>query len=294
MGRLTCEFCSNLFHGQLSRCPHCERPAASYPNVHDSSRPEEVEALEARHAEARVRARDRGTDGAVDELERALARARAVRTVRIHELQRLVSSERETMARYYQLLNAGLTLPEDEIDGVDWDRLRRVAEAATFSTYADQLHFAALTIDDRYLSSYGHAAVFLHDDLIGHRASVFEDNNVLWRRRVDEAGPRWPDWEVPPGYRAPWEERARLGVAKLADRVTGDADLSELVLWAGNTTADDSMIEVHIYGALTLCCVASVRVQRRWMSEGLREELDERVATTEAQGEAGFEWRMVS
>jgi hypothetical protein len=281
MGKLTCEPCGNPFSDRLTQCPHCGRPAVAYPNVIDAKRPEEREALAQRVAAATERARSRGVDEALGKLERALAHSRAVRTVRSHELERLVSSDHAAMATYYRQLQSGLRLPEETDGGPDWDRLRRVAEAAAFSTYAEELHFAALTVDDHGLSSYGHAALFLREDCIAHRASIFDDNIVLWMMRQGAA------WDVPPGFRAPWEGRAELGVAKLADEVTADADVSRLVLNAGVSTSEDSMLEVHIYGPITIRTVASVGIQAKWVSEQFRRELDERAVET------GFEWETV-
>jgi hypothetical protein len=282
MGKLTCEPCGNPFSDRLTQCPHCGRPAAAYPNVIDAKRAEEREALGQRVVAATERARTRGVDEALARLERALARSRAVRTVRSHELERLVSSDHAAMATYYQQLQSGFRLPEDNEGGPDWDRLRRVAEAAAFSTYAEEIHFAALTIDDHGLTSYGHAALLLREDCIAHRASIFEDNIVLWMKQ------QGPAWDVPPGHRAPWESRAELGVAKLADEVTTETDPSRLVLKAGRTTADDSMLEVHIYGPITIRSVASVEVRANRISEQFRQELDER------SSECGFAWGSVS
>lgn len=281
MGALTCEPCGSPFSDRLTQCPHCGRPAVAYPNVIDATRPQEREALDVRLAEASARAVSRGVEGAIERLERELGLSRAVRTVRSHEVERLVSTDHTAMATYYRQLQGGFRLPEVSEGGPDWDRLRRIAESAAFSTYAEEIQFAALTIDDRWLSSYGDAALFLREDCIAHRTSVFEDNIVLWMQA------RGPMWDVPPGYRAPWETRAALGVAKLADEVTQDADLGQLVLRAGTTTSDDSVLEVHVYGSLTARSIASIDVRASRLSEQFRQELDERAA------ECGFAWRAV-
>lgn len=281
MGTLLCEPCGNPFSDRLTQCPHCGRPAVAYPNVIDATRPQEREALALRVATAKARATSRGVEGEVERLERELDRSQAVRTVRSHEVERLVSTDHAAMATYYRQLQGGFRLPEASEGGPDWDRLRRVAESAAFSTYADEIQFAALTIDDRWLSSYGDAALFLRDDCIAHRASVFEDNIVLWMQAQGMM------WEVPPGYRAPWEGRAALGVAKLADSVTEHVDLGQLILHAGTSTSDDSMLEVHIHGSLTARSIASIAVQASRVSEQFRQELDERAA------ECGFAWRAV-
>ncbi len=185
------------------------------------------------------------------------------------------------MATYYRQLQGGYRLPETNEDGPDWDRLRRVAEAAVFSTYAEEIQFAALTIDDRSLSSYGDAALFLREDCISHRTSILEGNVVLWMKEQGS------NWDVPAGYRAPWEGRAELGVAKLADDVAPEADLPALVLSAGITTSDDSMLEVHVYGSITIRSVASLEIRAKRVSEQFSQELDERSA------ECGFAWRTV-
>lgn len=282
MGTLTCQPCGNPFSDRLTQCPHCGRSAVAYPNVLDATRPQERDALAQRVAAAKARATSRGVDGLLERLEHDLGRSRAVRTVRSHEIERLVSSDHAAMSTYYRQLQGGFRLPETSDGGPDWDRLRRIAESAAFSTYTDEIQFAALTIDDGWLSSYGDAALFLREDCIAHRASVFEDNIVLWMQA------QGPVWEIPPGYRAPWESRAALGVAKLADEVAEGVDLAQLVLHAGAKTSDDSMLEVHVYGSMTIRSIASIEMREGRISEQFRQELDERAA------ECGFGWRAVS
>lgn len=182
------------------------------------------------------------------------------------ELARLASSEHHVAATYYQQLDAPTRIPDTN----DWDRLRRIADTLAFQGYAEHIQFAALSPGEEWPRNYGQGAVFFRQEMIEHRASVFEDNTVTWLMEQGET------WQIPPGYRAPWDERDALGLAKLLPVLhPADVDFGAAILAVGDSTATDSFIEVHIYGPFTARTCSHVQVQAGYLGELALAELRE-------------------
>jgi hypothetical protein len=101
-------------------------------------------------------------------------------------------------------------------------------------------------------------------EMVTHRTTLFEDNNVVFT--VYEQTTTMAQAEhLPRGYRAVWEEREKLCVAKLAPRLHSGlkaADFSVLLLEQGATSRDDRIVELHIWGSLTIRSVQHVRILR--------------------------------
>lgn len=249
-----CPECRNSFPGSEERCPHCARPAL-YPNVFTAEDAAEVDALRQRHQLARQDGLARGADAAIENFEAAIANTRAVIARPVNELQRLTTSDNEVYATFYQLLKAKVKLPTGE----KWDALRGVADEALFSGYKEQIRFAALSLDGVGLMNYGKCFIILRTEMIAHRASVFEENSVLF---MDHQNIMMRDADkLPHGYRATWENRDRLCVAKLAakiDAATLPDAYSGLLLRQGTTSEEDDFVEVHIWGPLTIRTIEEV------------------------------------
>ncbi|HEX6861236.1 MAG TPA: hypothetical protein VF414_00380 [Thermoanaerobaculia bacterium] len=237
------------------RCPHCALPGL-FPNVRAAEAPAEREALGRRYRRALQVAIGRGAAEKVAHFEEAAASSKAVMARPARELDRLVSSDRELIPSYYGLLAGQMRLPH----GNEWDGMRGIADEALFPGYKEHIRFAALSIDGRGLSSYGECFFVLRDRMIGHRASVYEENSAISLKKHD--------YEPPRGHRATWSERARLCVAKLAGRIrvtTTRDQFSHLLLHAGRSSREDSFVEVHVWGPMTIRTIGRILVgkQRR-------------------------------
>lgn len=237
----------------LERCPHCARPGL-FTNVDEAGLPAERRALRKRYRAATERAAARGCADKARRFEEKLADSRAVVNRSGLETARLASSERELFSTFYQLLKAEVRLPTGE----SWDRLRRIADEALFPGYKEKIRFAALSLDRRGLVSYGDCTLLLREPMISHRASVYLENSTLFLRRHH--------YDPPLGFRATWEERAKLCVAKVAERLepsTAETDFPTLLLRQGATSAEDEFVEVHIWGPLSVHCIDAVLVAKR-------------------------------
>jgi hypothetical protein len=219
---------------------------------------DEADALEARYQDALRTAQTRGAAALrpVESFEAEMPNTRAVIARSPEELQRLITSDREGYASYYELVAAGVRFPS----GNKWDNLRPLADDALFPYYKEKIRFAALTLDGRGLPDFGDYFLVLRTEMIAHRASVYEENSVLFfskhfRRDLDD-GPR-----LPRGRRATWGERAKLCVAKLAERIdaaTPPGAYSAILLRPGSTSEDDDFVEVHVWGPMTIRTVERV------------------------------------
>ncbi|HSS50342.1 MAG TPA: hypothetical protein VLX28_15500 [Thermoanaerobaculia bacterium] len=248
--------CRRTFPLGLERCPHCACPGV-FSNVEEARLSAERKALAKRYKSAVGAAVARGCAHQVSRFEAKLVNAHAVINRSALETARLVSSDRELFSTFYQLLNSEVRLPSGEI----WDKLRRIADEALFPGYKEKIRFAALSLDNLGLFNYGDCSLVLTDAMIAHRASVYHENSALFLRRHS--------FEPPVGYRAVWRDRARLCIAKLADRLqvfTPARDFAALLLRQGDTSEQDQFIEVHIWGPLSVYCLAKVSIAKRFSS----------------------------
>ena len=97
--------------------------------------------------------------------------------------------------------------------------------------------------------------------MIAHRASVFDENSVLFMERHGVKASRKPG--IPKGFRATWNERDKLCIAKLAERIdssTTPNQYSGLLLKQGVSPENDEFVEVHIFGPITVLTMAEVTV----------------------------------
>jgi hypothetical protein len=189
-----------------------------------------------------------------------LKKSDAVIARSLNEVQRLATSDNEIYATYYQLIGGGVR----SHTGDRWSILRALADDALFPGYKENIRFACLTLSGTGLSNYGECSLVMREDMIAHRSSAFEENSTMFMRRhgikVSES------YNLPRGYRAPWEERHKLCVAKLHRRIKADTPpdtYSEILLAQGATTAEDDFVEVHIWGALTMRTVKQVTITER-------------------------------
>jgi hypothetical protein len=253
-----CAFCNNPLPRSASVCPHCGRPGL-YPNVEDAEDHAEHAELERRHQAALTQSAARGVDQTLKDFEVAAADSKAVLARSSNELLRLANSDHELYATYYKLTRAGVRLPTGE----KWDFRRRVADAALFPGFEEQITFAALSLDGIGLSNYGSCSIVLRDDMIAHRASVFEANSVTFTEHHHVA---MKEGKVPHGYRAPWANRGKLCAAKLHQSInaaTRPDEYARLLMCQGATSEEDHFVEAHIFGPWTARAIEQVSISKR-------------------------------
>ncbi len=253
---VSCPECSNEIPQPAERCPHCGRPGIFW-NVITANDAAERATLERRYQAAKSDAASRNADAPLQDFENAIADSTAVIARSESEVLRLASNSRQLYGTYYQLIDAGIRLP----DGDEWAVLRELADTVLFPGYKKDMRFAALTLDGSGLSNYGSCLIVFRSAMISHRASVFEENSALFVERHGIKISRKPN--LPKGHCATWDERAKLVVAKLSpkiDSATRSDEYSGLLLKQGATSEDDEFIEVHIWGPMTVLTMERVIV----------------------------------
>ena len=163
-----CGDCREPVPLEATCCPHCGRPSL-FPNVRAAEAKDERAALAERYRIAVEAAAARGCGEVVREFENAARTSQAVIARPLPETERLASSDLQLYSTYYKLIEAGVRLPSGE----KWDKLRQLADVSLFGLFnAPQIRFAALSLEDAALASYGECCLVLREDRIAHRASL--------------------------------------------------------------------------------------------------------------------------
>jgi hypothetical protein len=236
-------------------------------------------ALERRYRSALSVAAKRGTLEAVTAFEDAAGQSKAVMARPFPDLHRITSSDQQLFTTYYKLLDAEVQLPP----GDKWDQLRRMADEALFPGYRDHIRFAALSLDGRGLPHYGEVFFVLREDMIAHRASVYEENTAVSLKKQR--------YEPRPGLRAIWNDRAKLCVAKTAAEIeagTPAGEFPDLLLRQGATPDEDRFVEVHIWGPMTIRTVQKIGISPTFRRHAFRKEIRDRA---KRHGIEVVEWR---
>jgi hypothetical protein len=270
-----CPDCTYHIPLSAERCPHCGRPGL-FPNVRAAEDAAERTALNKRYKSALASSTKKGTVVKVKNFGSVTSKSTAVLARSANELQRLVTSDNELYATYYQLIEGGVRTPT----GDKWDRLRRLADSTLFTGYEKHIRFAALSLDGIGLFNYGECSISLRTDMIAHRASVFEENSVLFMQHRGSGLHKGK--ALPRGYRSLWGERHKLCVAKLYKKINSATLATQypgILLHQGLKSEDDDFVEVHIWGPMTIRTVEQVAFtpskgpDQDAIIEGLKERL---------------------
>jgi len=257
-------------------CPTCGHDVG-YPNVRYATQPAERAALDERYRAARDAAAKRGANATFSGFEEAVrTRSRAVITVGADLLWSLFESDTPLYANYERQVGAALRLPA----APEHDHDRCIVAGALFGSFAPEISYAALSLDGKGLTSYGRRSnrtalctIVLGDFAIRSRASLLEENSFSFvtRHRLSVGIP------IPAGYRATWEDRHLLAVAKLADRLnpgTAEARFSGLLLSTEGDRETDEFVEVYIYGPFNRRAIDDIIEQVPGRTESERIDID--------------------
>ncbi len=259
---MPCEFCGHSVPLEWDHCPHCARPSL-FPNVRMAELPEERAAVERRYRKAVRVAEAEGCKVVFGRLEQLTAVSKAVIARKVTDVEQL-AREDSVYPTYYLKLDSGVQLPSND----KWDELRGMADEKLFRHGKKHVRFAALSLDGCGLWNYGECSLVLREDMIGHRASVFEGNSALFLKKTH--------YSLKPGFRASWRERQKLCVAKLASSLTPemtDSDLAGSILHEGPSSEEDRFVEVHIWGSMSARTLERVILRREAKPRTLTEEI---------------------
>lgn len=262
-------------------CPVCGRYQGRV-NVRHAGK--EREALKRRYDQAVQDAQRRGVTDKIALLHQGAARAEIVCTVGITAASNIFRNKK--YLNYYHRDFQGVSPSQPQ------DRARRhMVDARLFTAdnphgYGQFLHHFALTIDGAAPTSYGGGgvAIYMGDSpYLRRNASLLEMNGFhffetfgLGRLTADE----------PEGYRARWEDRAWIAIAKIGPVLrtsTTAPDIGRLLLKVGTTRDEDDFIEVHVYDERGLPIEQIKRVQLRAIAASPEQQEAWRHVTVEAR-----------
>lgn len=253
---MVCAKCNSVIGDHCRICTACGADVG-FPNVRAAQNVQELSALQTRWETANEFARKTGAEAALHHFEVLLKRSKAVMCRSWGIVDRIVSADSQVFATFYLEVEAGLRTPENN----EMDRIRAAVDATFFPFYSAEVRFAALTLDGRGPSAYGPCSIILKESMIADRATVFEENTVIFcRRRGIPLGAK-----IPTGHRAKWEDRHRLGIAKLHEKIASDMteeSFGQLLLQQHPSTEDTELIEVHIYGPINRQAIEAVGGQQ--------------------------------
>lgn len=216
--------------------------------------------MDRRYRKAKMEAEGRGCREVLTAFEDAVGGSKAVIARPLREADRLAVSERELYSTYYQQIYSEHRSPSSD----DWDLRRRPADEVVFPGYKESIRFAALSLDEEGVASYGGVEpdgfcfLVLRTEMIAQRATVFEDNSVLVYERHGSP--------IPAGLRAVWEDRGKLAVAKLSASLAPDTleeSFPGVLLRQADSSVDERFVEVHIWGPMSVRTVAKVLLKPR-------------------------------
>jgi hypothetical protein len=251
-----CSNCGAPLDINRDNCASCGDYVGA-PNVRAVNKPNERLALQERYQAALERAEARNAKDAVAGFQTAMEASMAVASCDLYRLRELAADTNALYSNYYLAVRGEVRRAAE----AENDRQRRTVDALLFGGYADQIRFAALSLDGVGLRSYGKEGLSyglgLRDVAVAKRASLLDENSYdfVRRRNLDATS------TVPPGYRSAWDNRHELVVAKLADLVgpeTFGSEYPRILLNSEGDRATDQFVEVHIYGGFNLNAVSSV------------------------------------
>lgn len=237
------------------KCKRCGCDLGA-PNVNEVSTALETAALENRYKDAINYTVASGNEKVLNGFEDYFQKnAHAVININIHALSDWLLRD-DAYKNYYRLTDTGIR----DIASPENDRKRNIIDGFLFGSYGSDMIFAALSLKRQGLHSYGECTVVLEDDVIASRATVMEENSYNF---AEKHGINFDKPQIPPGYRATWENKMKLAVSKkylqFHEPFT-DGDFQDWVLMCDGDRRNDDFIEVHVFGELSELAVNSMSI----------------------------------
>lgn len=250
---LKCKICNSEIPDTAEKCFTCGF-YAGLPNVRAAERAEEIHSLDERYQKAFDIAKVNGYLSLLEKFDESLKQTSAVINGDLDSLYFFIRSSRSLYSNYERGVQGRIRKPAAQDDA----RKRLGVGAILFGDYADEITYAALSLDGSGPHSYGPYAMKLKDIAVRNRATLLENNSYDFVPKYNLK----PGDKPPPGYTASWNNRNKLAVAKLAERITHDTketEFAQLLLFSEGNRATDEFVEVHIYGTFDPKAVESIK-----------------------------------
>lgn len=249
---MKCKRCEQDVPSSARECPACGEDNG-YPNVRMAERDEEFAALSVRLEQAEASATAANYIDVLNDFGTKILDSKMAIVRPLAYMLWLLESDKHTYSTYQLEVQMGARIPEEN----KWDLTRNQWEAALHPNFHKEIRYGCLTLNNKGLEKFGPYVMIMKDEMIAHRATVFEENPAIF---VDRLGVLL-NQPIPPGYRSAWEKRDVLAKSKLYHKLSAgtrpdDYPMILLDVGAGDKPAD--YIEVHLYGGFTQAAIESI------------------------------------
>ena len=248
---MKCSTCGTYVPLSSRLCPGCSADAG-FPNVKLAETIAEKEALSKRLKQAETSSEARDCLAVLRDFGVAAGQSKVVITRSLQRVDDIVRSENTLYVSFYKESQSGARLPEENA----WDKGRYAADSTVSPHYFQDLVDGALSIDGKGVPAFGPYSIVLREPMIERRATVFEENPFTFCKRHRIAAGQ----ETPAGYRAIWEERQLLAMAKLHSELTSATTRAQYpgIVLKATPKGNEDFIEVHIYGPIHRAAIERV------------------------------------
>ena len=264
---LDCKKCKTLNPRNRANCSKCNEPLG-FINVNMVSAPSELEALERRYVDAKK------ISANVALLEKFEERVRydskAIINLDFSTLKAIVLNG-DVYKSYQKLLKENKKQIAEDV----FDRKRMKVDGYMFGSWGEEITFAALSLNDKGLSSYGKIAAILDEIAIKERATLLEENSYSFAL-TDQ---RLMKDEIPKGYRSVWVDRHKLAVAKYSTKLLSpiqEADFASILLHSDGNKATDNFMEILIFGPVGEAAFNKIYIDPNHFSSLIQTKNDEK------------------
>jgi hypothetical protein len=239
------------------------------PNVIAAALPEEIDALNARYGEVEQMCAQ-VWHIIVDFQKHVEAMARITINLAFDTVHRLVV-QGQFYKNYYELHHEGVK---------KYDSRRVITDARLFGEDSNQIRYAALCSRPTGLHNYGEFCIVLDSNKLRECTSVFEENPFVFFEKYPNI--LMEKFSFIHGYRATWENRSKLAVAKLGQQMTETTqpnDFPNILTHCADEKMQDDFIEVHICKKITCDDIVEVRAPEEYSQLDENEDEFDFVAT---------------
>ena len=237
-------------------CENCGK-ILEPPNVRRANLPAEQIALRNRYEEAKKYLFDKNLVSEGIDFERIVQRrAKAIINVPFSFMWKML--KHNVAYKSYQK-----QVYDGDRKKATWDNdVRRcIVDSFLFGSEID-IVYAALSVNEIGLSSYGEASLVLRSSSIQERTSCLEDNSFTVLKEILAIGHDL-DAPLPPGKFACWQKKNELALVKCHSQIherMKNEELSYLILETHGERATDRFIELYIYGQIGATTVEKIKL----------------------------------
>lgn len=233
--------CGKEFPAHALQCQYCYRP--KFANVNLAGLPEAQTALDKRYQDALQESKKSGTFDKVKAFEAHVqSNGKAVINLDVKILEEIIRGK--NYVNYHKVKSM---YPSKDFEE---EGRRIMIDSRFFGNFAEKIVFAALSTDGQGIHAYGNCTITIEEAAITHRTSLLEEDSFRFFEKLEQKGKKI-EYQGAQGFIATWDEKHKLAVAKLANKIDNKDTLttfSEKLVAEKSSKDLAQFIELHIFG----------------------------------------------